>query len=171
MYAGMLRRWLAAFGWAYLTWTVLSWTASVEAIVAGLVLSALAAVACAPLGPIAGPWKGLSPRRALALVRLAGHVLLRMIAANLALTRRIWTPRLPAPSGMLVVPTTARSDGEYAAVGVLTSVIVDSQIVDLDRERAELQYHAVSVAGSDPDANRQRINGPIETRIERLTRP
>lgn len=160
----MLRRWLAVFGWAYLTWTVLSWTASVEAIVVGLVLSALTAVACAPLGPLAGPWQGLAPRRAIGLVRLAGHVLVRMIAANLALTRRIWTPRLPLPSGMVVVSTTARTDGEYATVGLLTSVIVDSQLVDLDRDRQELQYHVV-------DANRRQINAAVEARIERLTRP
>jgi multicomponent Na+:H+ antiporter subunit E len=78
---------------------------------------------------------------------------------------------LPVPSGMLVVPTTAQTDGEYAAVGMLTSLIVDSQIVDVDRERAELQYHAVAVAGTDPAANRDRINGPVEARIKRLTRP
>jgi multicomponent Na+:H+ antiporter subunit E len=158
-----VRRWLAAFAWAYLTWTVLSWTASGEAIVVGLVLSALTAVACAPLGPLAGPWQVLVPRRAVGLVRLAGHVVVRMIAANLALTRRIWTPRLPLPSGMLVVPTTAGTDGELAAVGLLTSVIVDSQLVDLDRDRDELQYHVV-------DAQRHDINGPVEARIERLSR-
>lgn len=165
-----MTRWLAAFGWAYLTWTVLSWTASVEAIVVGLVLSALAALACAPLGPLAGPWEVLSPRRAPALGRLGGHVLIRMITANIAMTRRIWTPRRPVPSGMLIVPTSARTDGEYAAVGVLTSVIVDSQLVDLDRQRSELQYHAVAVDSTDPAANRSRINEPVETRIERLTR-
>jgi multicomponent Na+:H+ antiporter subunit E len=159
----VLRRWVAVFGWAYLTWTVLSWTASVEAIVVGLALSALTAVACAPLGPLAGPWQGLSPRRAVGLFSLAGHVLVRMIAANIALTRRIWTPRRPVPSGMLVVPTTARSDGEYAAVGLLTSIIVDSQLVDLDRDRQQLQYHVV-------DTQEREINAAVEARIERLTR-
>jgi len=128
------------------------------------VLSALAAFACAPLGPVAGPWRVLSPRRAVGLARLGGHVLVRMITANIGLTRRIWMPRRPVPSGMLVVPTSAETDGEYAAVGVLTSLIVDSQIVDLDRDRHELQYHVV-------DVDHREINGPVEARIERLTRP
>jgi multicomponent Na+:H+ antiporter subunit E len=161
---GGVRRWLAVFTWAYLTWTVLSWTASVEAIVAGLDLSALTAVACTPLGSLAGPWQVFVPRRAVGLVRLGGHVLVRMIVANIELTRRIWTPRLPVPSGMVVVPTTARSDGEYAAVGVLTSIIVDSQLVDLDRNRQQLQYHVV-------DTQEREINAAVEARIERLTRP
>jgi multicomponent Na+:H+ antiporter subunit E len=72
---------------------------------------------------------------------------------------------------MLVVPTAARTDGALTVVGVLTSVIVDSQLVDVDRDRSELQYHVVSVESTDPQANRRRINAPIEERLTPVVAP
>jgi multicomponent Na+:H+ antiporter subunit E len=167
----VLERWAALFCWAYLTWTTLSWTFSVEQIAVGVALSALAAAICAPLGPVAGPWKILRPRRAIALARLGWYVLVRMVQANVALSRRIWARRMPLPSGMLVVPTAARTDGALTVVGVLTSVIVDSQLVDVDRDRSELQYHVVSVESTGPQANRRRINAPIEERLTPVVAP
>ena len=167
----VLSRWIASFCWAYLTWTVLSWTLSVEQIGVGIAVSAFAATMCAQLGPMAGPWQVLRPRRAAALVRMAGYVLVRMVRANLALSRRIWAPRMPLPSGMVVVPTTARTDGALTAVGILTSVIVDSQLVDLNRPRGELQYHVVSADRTDPEDNRRRINAPIEDRLTPMVAP
>ena len=161
----VLSRWTALFCWAYLTWTVLSWTLSVEQIAVGAAVSAFTAALCAPLGPVAGPWKILRPRRAAALALMAGYVLVRMVGANVALSRRIWARRMPLPSGMLVVPTAGDTDGALTAVGVLSSVIVDSQLVDLDRARGELQYHVVSADSTDPEHNRGRINAPIEDRL------
>jgi multicomponent Na+:H+ antiporter subunit E len=158
----MLRRWAALFGLAYLTWTVLSWTRTIEQIVVGLALSALVAVTLAPLGPVAGPWVVLRPRRALAVARLAWYVGRQMVRANLAMSRRIWTPRMPLRSGMVVVPTRFRDEGRLAAVGLLTSVVVDTQLVDVDRDHGELQYHVVRVDdGIDP-------NGPVEDRLAPL---
>lgn len=155
----MLRRWAALFCWAYLTWTVLSWTLTAEQILAGLMLSALVAVTLAPLGPVAGPWAVLHPRRALAVARLGWYVGRQMVRANLTMSRRIWTPRMPLRSGMIVAPTRFRDDGRLAAVGLLTSVVVDTQLVDVDRDRGELQYHVVwCYDGIDP-------NGPIEERL------
>jgi multicomponent Na+:H+ antiporter subunit E len=156
---------LAVFCWAYPTWTVLSWTLTVEQVVVGVLLSALTAVACAPLGPVAAPWSVLRPRRAVALGRLAAVVAVRVARANIGLSRRIWSPRLPLRSGMVIVPTAARSDGALTAVGLLTSVIVDSQLIDLDRGRHELQYHAVWVDSTDSGRNRERVNAPIEKRL------
>lgn len=161
----VLSRWTALFCWAYLIWTVLSWTLSVEQIGVGVAVSAFAAVLCAPLGPMAGPWKILRPRRAAALARMAGYVLVRMVRANVALSRRIWARRMPLPSGMVVVSTAAGTDAALTAVGILTSVIVDSQLVDLDRARGELQYHVVSADSTDPERNRRRINAPIEDHL------
>ena len=51
---------------------------------------------------------------------------------------------------MVIVPTTESSDGGLAAVGLITSLIVDNQIVDLDRATHRLQYHAVAVPSLDP---------------------
>jgi multicomponent Na+:H+ antiporter subunit E len=158
-------RWLAVFCWAYLTWAVLSWTLTIEQVLIGVLLSALTALACAPLGPVAAPWSVLRPRRVAALARLAAVVAVRVVRANVALSQRIWSPRLPLRSGMIIVPTTARGDAALAAVGVLTSVIVDSQLVDLDRVRHELQYHGVWIDSTDSGRNRERINAPIEERL------
>jgi multicomponent Na+:H+ antiporter subunit E len=60
------------------------------------------------------------------------------------------------------VPTTQRADGGLTAVGLVTSVIVDNQIVDVDRSRMQLQYHAVEVPPGGPDQKREQINGPVE---------
>jgi multicomponent Na+:H+ antiporter subunit E len=155
-------RWFAVFCWAYLTWTILSWTLSVEQVAVGLALSALTGLACAPLGLVAGPWSVLRPGRAVRLLRLGAVVAVRVVRANLRLTRRIWSLRLPLRSGMVIVPTTARSDGALTAVGLLSSVVVDSQLVDLDRSRHELQYHSLWIDSADPLRNRERINAPIE---------
>jgi multicomponent Na+:H+ antiporter subunit E len=68
---------------------------------------------------------------------------------------------------MMIVPTQERTDGGLAATGLITSLIVDNQIVDIDRERSELQYHAVAV----PHGNRQHPEDDINAPVERLLRP
>jgi multicomponent Na+:H+ antiporter subunit E len=156
-YAADVARVVALFCWAELTWTLLSFTATAEQIVAGVVVSLAAALACAPLGPVAGPWRLW---RVHAVLALAGLVAARAIRANLELTLRIWSPRRP-PSGMLCTPTRARSDGELTAVGLLTSLIVNSQLVDVGRQ---LRFHVVDVDADDP------VNRAVERRVLAVTR-
>jgi multicomponent Na+:H+ antiporter subunit E len=165
--AAVLTRGWALFWWSYLIWTLLSWTLSTEVIVAGVLHSALTATVCARLGPVAGPWALLRPRRIAALARLTRVVAQRVVRANLGLTRRIWSPRIPLRSGMVIVATEVRGDAALTTVGLLTSVIVDSQLVDLDRGRHELQYHGVWIDSDDAQRNRARINGPIEEHVRR----
>jgi multicomponent Na+:H+ antiporter subunit E len=156
----MTRRVIALFCWAYLVWVVLTWTRTLEQLLFGAVVALGVAVALAPLGEVAAPWQLLTPRRlvaAAALLVLAGR---RIVAANLRLARLIWDPRRPLRSGMVIVPTQERSDGGLTAVGLITSVIVDNQLVDLDRKAAQLQYHAVEVP--DGGSARDKINGPVE---------
>jgi multicomponent Na+:H+ antiporter subunit E len=84
------------------------------------------------------------------------------VRANLSLTRRIWMPSRPVRSGMVIVPTATRTDGEVAASGLLTSLVVDNQLVDLDGTRHELQYHVMAL----PDGPaREAVNGPLERRV------
>jgi multicomponent Na+:H+ antiporter subunit E len=99
------------------------------------------------------------------LVSLVGLIAARIVAANARLTRRIFRPSA-IKSGMVVTSTVARSDGELTSVGLLTSLIVNSQLVDLDRRRAELQYHVVDV----DEASRADINGPVEDHVLGVTR-
>jgi multicomponent Na+:H+ antiporter subunit E len=70
---------------------------------------------------------------------------------------------------MVVVPTQARTDAELATVGLVTSLIVDNQLVDLDRDTHQLQYHAVSVPPRDRDQAVAAINGPVERFLPALT--
>ena len=155
---GIIAWWL----WAFATWIVLTWTLTVEQLVVGGVVAAVVAAAFAPLGPVAEPWRLLAPRRLGRIVALLGTVVVRTVAANVRLTIRIWSPRLPLRTGMLVVPTTARRPGELTTVGLATSLIVDNQLVDLAPRAHQLQYHAVWVTDTDPDRNRARINEPVE---------
>jgi multicomponent Na+:H+ antiporter subunit E len=157
--------------WGYLVWALLTWTLTVEQVLFGAVIAAAVAVALAPLGEVAGPWRLLRPRAlaggALLLLAAAGRVLL----ANLRLSRRIWDPRRPLASGMVITPTRERTDGGLAAVGVISSLIVDNQITDLDARCHELQYHAVEVPEGGLEQAREQINGPIEDLLERFHSP
>jgi multicomponent Na+:H+ antiporter subunit E len=158
----VLMRVAALWCWAYLVWVLLTWTLTVEQLLFGAVVALVVAVALAPLGEVAGPWRLLRPRAlvggAWLVIAAAGQVLL----ANLRLSRRIWDPRRPLASGMVITPTRERQDWGLAAVGVISSLIVDNQIVDLDARARELQYHAVAVPDGGAEQARGQINGPVE---------
>lgn len=158
----LLSRGLALWVWAFAVWVLLTWTLTAEQLLVGAVIAVVVALVFAPLGPVARPWQLLDTRFLWRLLVLAATALARSVASNLRLAARVWSPRRPVRSGMLVVPTKARTPGEVTAVGVLTSLIVDNQLVDLDRHAHRLQYHAVWITAEDPEENRRRINGPIE---------
>ncbi len=146
--------------WSGAAWVLLTWTATVEAAAYGVAVSVAAALTLAPLGPAALPWRVLRPGRLWRLATLVVTSAGRIVWANLVLARRVWAPSRPIRSGMLVVPTDLTSDGCITAVGLLGSIIVDHQLVDLEAGR--LQYHAVWVVSEDPDEAKERINGPVE---------
>jgi multicomponent Na+:H+ antiporter subunit E len=164
----MPRRWLALWCWAYLGWIILTWTRTAEQLVVGALVAALVAWLCAPLGDVAAPWRLLEPRRLVAVGRLTVHVAVNLVRAHVSLSRRIWAPSRPLRPGMVVVATEMRSEGGLTAVGVLTSLIVENQIVDLDRSRKQLQYHTVWADTADPAVNRKATNGPVEDRLRPL---
>jgi multicomponent Na+:H+ antiporter subunit E len=161
-------RLLSLAAWTFLVWVLLTWTRTTEQLAVGALAAVAAAVALAPLGPVAAPWRLADPRRLARLLRALAVSLGRTLAANISLARRVWSPARPLRSGMLVVPTEMTTPGGIAAVGILTSVIVDQQLVDLDPSRRELQYHAVWVATEDPAQARERINGPLEELLHPL---
>jgi multicomponent Na+:H+ antiporter subunit E len=69
---------------------------------------------------------------------------------------------------MIIVATHERSDGGLAAVGLISSLVVDNQIVDLDRRARHLQYHAVAVPDGSRRAARTHVNGPVEDLLHPL---
>ncbi|GAA5006761.1 Na+/H+ antiporter subunit E [Actinopolymorpha pittospori] len=156
---------LALWVWAFAVWVLLTWTLTAEQLLVGAVIATAVAMVFAPLGPVARPWRLLDPEVLWRLAVLAATALARSVVSNVRLAVRVWSPRRPVRSGMLVVPTKARGPGEVTAVGVLTSLIVDNQLVDLDRHAHRLQYHAVWITTEDPEGNRRHINGPIEDRM------
>jgi multicomponent Na+:H+ antiporter subunit E len=158
------RRVTALACWAFLVWLVLTWTRTLEQLLAGAVLALAVAALMAPLGEVARPWLLLDPRRLAAALRLCAVTLGRVVAANVNLARRAWQPSRPLHPGMVVVPTNMRTDGNVAATGLITSLIVDNQVVDVDRVRHELQYHAIVV----PHGNRAHPEDDINAPIERL---
>ncbi len=167
----MLIRVVGLFCWAFGVWVLLTWTLTAEQLLFGAFVALAVALALAPLGEVAGPWRLLRPR-ALAgglwlLVAAAGRVLV----ANLRLSRRIWDPRRPLSSGMVITPTRERQDWGLTAVGLISSLIVDNQLVDLDRRAHELQYHAVAVPEGGPEQVRQHVNGPVEDLLKPFHAP
>jgi multicomponent Na+:H+ antiporter subunit E len=158
----MLTRLAGLFCWAFLVWTLLTWTFTAEQEIFGTIVAVTVAVALAPLGDVAGPWLLLRPRALAGGVALVAATAWRSLLANLRLTRRIWDPRRPLSSGMVITPTRERTDGDLAAVGVISSLIVDNQIVDVDCDAHEFQYHAVAVPSGGPEQVRAQVNGPVE---------
>lgn len=152
---------LALFPWCLLVWVILTWTLTVEQVAFGVFVAALVTVALVPRRRVAGPWLLFRPRNLAVVARLAGIVAVRVVGANVHLATMVWRPRIPLRSGMVVVPTRMRSSGALTVVGLLSSLIVTNQIVDVDRERHELQYHAVE-APDDTRTAYEEINGPIE---------
>lgn len=161
---------LALAIWAYAAWLLLTWTVTAEQLTFGAILAILIGVALAPLGDVAAPWSVLDPRRLVALLRLTVESAVRVVRANISLSRRIWSPSRPLASGMVVVPTRMREDGELAAVGVITSLIVDNQIVDLDRRKHALQYHAVQVPEGSGKQKAESVNAPVERMLGPVVR-
>jgi multicomponent Na+:H+ antiporter subunit E len=155
--------------WAFLVWSLLTWTFTVEQVAFGIGIAALVGVGLAPLGSASRP-KRKSPVRAvvagLGLVRLFVG---KMAMANVRLARRVWLPGRPLRSGMVVAETTQRSPGGLAAVGVITSLIVDNQLIDLDRCGHELQYHMVTVPTRDQPPARATVNAPVERLLTEMS--
>jgi multicomponent Na+:H+ antiporter subunit E len=157
-----VRRLAALTAWGYLMWVVLTWTLTKEQLLFGAGFAVLVAGSLWSIGDYEGPWFLLDPRHLPRLVRLLVTACGRIVVANVKLAARVWSPSRPLSSGMVIVPTKVRTDGGLTAVGLITSLIVDNQIVDVDRERHQLQYHAVAVPPEDPDEARAAINGPVE---------
>jgi multicomponent Na+:H+ antiporter subunit E len=158
----MPRRVLAIAIWAFGFWLLLTWTVTAEQLLSGALLAVLVGLAMAPLGAVAEPWRLLDPRRLAALARLLGSACVRIVRANLSLALRIWRPSRPLRSGMVVLPTRTRSDGVVAVSGLIASLIVENQIVDLDRKQHQVQYHVLVVPEGSKRARTEAVNAPIE---------
>lgn len=163
-------RYLAATLWAYLVWNLLTWTATVENLAVGLGVCLAAAAAIAAAGTVVPPWRLLEPRRLAGALWLSAVVLAGIVRENVRLARRICLPSRPIASGMVIAPTDARTDGEVAAVGLITSLVVDNQIIDVDRARHLLQFHGVALPPPGPQHAREAINGPVERPLLFLSR-
>lgn len=159
-----MKRVVALFVWCIATWVVLTWTATVEQAAFGIGVSLTVALALAPLGDVVRPWRLVSPRVLVRLARLTGYVLVEIARANVVLAWRVWHRRPPLRSGLVIAPTRMRSDAGLAAVGLLSSLIVDNQIVDVDRQAHELLYHAVAV----PEGGRVSAYHDINEGLERI---
>jgi len=142
-----------------------------ESLVVGVAVSLAVAVATAPLGQVVGPWVFLRPLRLVALVRLGATLLGRIVVANVRLSNWVWRSGKPPASGMVEVPTRLSGSGAVAATGLLSSLVVDNQIVDVDLARRRLLYHALDLPGGNPDAAYDEVNGPIEARLRHLVQP
>ena len=158
----------ALSAWSFVVWVIVTLTLTAEQLIFGAVLAVVTAIALAPLGTAHGPWWFLTPRRFLGTLRLVFVTAARVVVANIKLSARIWSPRRPLSSGMIVVATHERTGGGLTAVGLISSLVVDNQIVDLDRRARHLQYHSVAVPEGSRQAARQVVNGPVESLLEPL---
>jgi len=158
-------RLLALTAWGFLTWLLLTWTATVEVLLAGAVIALATACVLAPLGGVVRPWVLLRPRRLLGLARLTALAAGAVVRANLQLSRLIWQRHPRLRTGMVIAPTRVSTDGGFAAVGLLTSLIVDNQVVDADPDGHELLYHVLQRPSGGRAGAYEAINGPVEHRI------
>ena len=165
----LTRRVVPLFCWSYGIWILLTWESAAEQLLFGAGIAAAVAVGLAPLGEVARPWRLLTPRKLAGIAVLLVLAVRQIVAANLRLSRLIWDPRLRQRlrTGMIIVPTSQDTPGGLTAVGLVTSVIVDNQLADLDPSARQLQYHAVEVPEGGPEQAREHINGPVERILAR----
>ncbi len=157
-----MRRISALAVWCFAVWVLLTWTLTAEQLGVGAVVAIAVAVLLAPVGDVVEPWRLLAPRRLVATLRLVAVASWRIVVANVRLSYRIWRPSRPLTSGMVIVSTQERSDAGIGGVGLITSLIVDNQVLDVDRRRHELLFHAVAVPTGGDQAAYDEINGPVE---------
>lgn len=153
---------LGLAAWCLIVWILLTWTVTLEQYAFGIGISIAVGLALAPLGPVIPPWAAFTPRRLRRIFALLITSLGRIVVANVRLAARIWAPSRPLRSGMVITSTTQRSVFGLTVVGLVTSVVVDNQLVDVDRRRGRMQYHAVAVPERGPRNARAMINGPVE---------
>jgi multicomponent Na+:H+ antiporter subunit E len=163
-----VRRSVSIATWAFAVWVLLTWTATLEQFAFGGCLALAVGAALAPLGPVANAWRTLAPARVAEALVMVADSLWRIARANISLAARVWRPSRPLRSGMVVVTTSMRTDAGLAWTGLVSSLIVDNLLVDLDRESHELQYHAVSVPPGGPLRRADFINAPAERHLARV---
>lgn len=166
----MLRHAFAIAIWAFAAWLLITWTATAEQLTFGALLAIAIGLVLAPLGAVVAPWRLLDPRRLVALARLVGSVAAQIVRANLVLASRIWRPSRPLRSGMVVLPTRARSDGVIAASALITSLVVENQFVDLDRRKHRVQYHVMDKPEGSQRQRSAAVNAPVEALVHGVRR-
>jgi multicomponent Na+:H+ antiporter subunit E len=100
--------------WAFLVWSLMTWTFTVEQVAFGIGVAALVAVGLAPLESVLDSVLDSAPRprrppRGRAVIAGLGVVRLtvaKLARANMDLARRVWLPSRPLRSGMVVATTT-----------------------------------------------------------------
>jgi multicomponent Na+:H+ antiporter subunit E len=157
---------LSLFCWCLPLWLLLSGTVSTEVLVTGVAVAVFSTWVLVPLGGVRGPSALLRPKRVLPVAKLAGTLSWQVCRANLVMARRVWSREPPPRTGMVVVTTQARGLGPVAAVGLLTSLVVDNQVVDVDLASNQMLYHCLDV----PPAGKRYDDtiGPIEGRVLRV---
>ena len=165
----MVSRIGVVFVTAGLVWVVLTWTLTIEQLVVGAAVAVGVTAALALLDRRGRSWTVSGWRAAALLVRLAASSAHHIVLANVRLAARVWRPERPLRSGMVVVPTAMRTPSGVTAVGVLTSLAVESQIVDVDLRRHTMQYHTVDVPKGTPTPT-DSINGWAERLLAPLER-
>src|SRR5260370_33483208 len=91
----MRTRLAGLFLWAFGVWVLLTWTLTAEQLLFGAVVAAAVAVALAPLGDVAGPWRLLRPRAFAGGIRLLIAAAGRVLVANLRLSLPLWAAGRP----------------------------------------------------------------------------
>lgn len=153
----------STFTWAFACWLLLTWSTAPEQLLSGALLAIAVAAGSYGLGTVARPWALLDPRRLAALVKLSVVVLIGLLRAGMALSRVAWSRDARPRSGMVLVDTCEDRDGGLAAIGLLTSLTPDNQLVDVDRRRSRLLYYTLRVC---TDEGEQRAApGRIEAAV------
>ncbi len=166
----MTRRVTALALWGYAAWVLLTWTATAEQLLVGAGVALVFALLLAPVGDVVAPWSLFRPHRLAAATALVGVALGRIVRSNLSLARRIWAPARPLASGMVVIPTMLRRDGTLGPLGLISSLIVDNQVVDVDRAHNSLQYHCIDVPGGSADDRAAAILEPMQRLVHEVAR-
>lgn len=142
---------LAMAAWLVIVWVALWGDLSVANVVSG------AAVAAALLivFPLAGRAGARQHVRPLAVLRLAGHLVRKLLESNLTITRTVLSRRDRVRTGVIAVPMVCDSDGLLTMVANLTALSPGLMVIEIERDPTVCYVHVLQL--DDVEAARAEV--------------
>jgi multicomponent Na+:H+ antiporter subunit E len=144
-------------GWLVVVWTALWGRLSIANVTSGIIVSVVL-LTIFPVGKHLLPGYIVRP---VAVARLAGYFLRKLVESNIALTRAILSRNDQISTGIVAVPMTCESDGMLTVVANLTALTPGTMAIEVERQPPRIYIHVLRLR--DIESTRDEVH-----KLERL---